>query len=435
MDKITTAIILDKRRALKDGTFPIKLRVTYQRKQKHFSTIFTLTEEDYDKVYSVRPRQEYKKIQLAFSAIEDKARKIIDKMPIFTFEAFERKFENTFIEDDVFSGFDRKTEQLKSEGRVGTASSYECASLSLLSFLHNQLPSRNKGLSRKEAIAKKETFLRKRKSLSFSKITVDFLNKYERWMKENGHSLTTVGIYLRALRAIFKDAIDINEVNQELYPFGKRKYLIPAGRNIKKALNREELKKIFSFEPAHNGEAKARDFWLFMFQCNGMNVKDMARLKYKDIDGDILTFIRAKTERTSRQNRRTITVAMPSYALEVIARWGIKPDMPDTYVFPILTHGYTPAQELAKVRQATKFINKYIKRIGELSGIEKKLSVAAARHSFSTILKRGGASIEEISEAMGHQNVRTTENYLDSFEIDRKRQYANLLSDFGDTPE
>lgn len=435
MNKIITAIILDSRRPLKDGTFPIKLRVTYQRKQKLFGTVFALSAEDYEKVYGVRPRQEYKKIQLALNSLEEKAQKIIEKMPVFTFDVFERKFYNTSIEDDVFSGFDRKIEQLKSESREGTASSYECASYSLLSFLRNLPPSRNKGLTMKESVAKKEALLSKRKPLSFSEITVDFLRKYEQWMIGNGLSITTVGIYLRAMRTIFNDAIGANEVSQELYPFGKRKYVIPAGRNIKKALGKEELSKIFKYNPAHSGEAKARDYWLFMFQCNGMNVKDMARLKYKNIEGDILTFIRAKTERTSRQNRKSIIVVMPPFAQEAIKRWGNKAETPDSYVFPILTYGITPAQELSKVRQATKFINKYIKRISELTGIDKNLSVSTARHSFSTVLKRGGASIEEISEAMGHQNVRTTENYMDGFEIDRKRQYAKMLSGFSDKIE
>lgn len=432
MDKITTAIILDSRRPLKDGTYPIKLRVTYQRKQKHFGTIFNLSKEDYEKVYGARPREEFKKIQLVLSALEEKARKIIGKMSVFTFDAFERKFYNTSIEDDVFSGFDRKIEQLKSEGRVGTASSYECASLSLLSFLHNQPPSRNKGLSREEANTKKNTLLSKRKPLSFSAITVDFLNKYESWMKDNGLKSTTVGIYLRPLRAIFKEAIDTSEVNQEIYPFSKRKYQIPAGRNVKKALNREELKKIFNYEAIHDGEAKARDYWWFSFQCNGMNVKDMARLKYKDIDGDIITFIRAKTERTSRQNQKPIVVAMPIESQEIIQRWGNKPVVSDSYVFPIISPGLTPEQELSKVRQATKFINQYMKRIALAVGIDKNLSTYVARHSFSTTMKRSGASIEEISEAVGHQNVKTTESYLDSFEVERKRQYAGFLTGFKD---
>jgi len=43
---------------------------------------------------------------------------------------------------------------------------------------------------------------------------------------------------------------------------------------------------------------RAKDYWIFMYLCNGRNVKDMSLLTYADIKGDVLEFIRAKTVRT-----------------------------------------------------------------------------------------------------------------------------------------
>jgi site-specific recombinase XerD len=54
----------------------------------------------------------------------------------------------------------------------------------------------------------------------------------------------------------------------------------------------------------------------------------------------------------------------------------------------------------------------------------------AARHSFSTVLKRSGASIEFISESLGHSNLKTTENYLDSFEDETRKKYSDVLTNF-----
>lgn len=52
----------------------------------------------------------------------------------------------------------------------------------------------------------------------------------------------------------------------------------------------------------------------------------------------------------------------------------------------------------------------------------------AARHSFSTQLKRSGTSVEMIQEVLGHKNLKTTINYLDSFEEAAKaRHVENLL--------
>jgi site-specific recombinase XerD len=70
-----------------------------------------------------------------------------------------------------------------------------------------------------------------------------------------------------------------------------------------------------------------------------------------------------------------------------------------------------------------------MKIIAESIGIES-LTTYTARHSFATILKRSGASTEFISEALGHGNLKTTQNYLDSFEDDQKRETAKALTAF-----
>ncbi len=80
-------------------------------------------------------------------------------------------------------------------------------------------------------------------------------------------SITTVGIYLRALRMIINIAIDNTAFRKEDYPFGKRRYVIPTGKNIKKALPIDQIKKIFDY-PTSPGLPRASerflDIYLFM---------------------------------------------------------------------------------------------------------------------------------------------------------------------------
>src|SRR5690606_40683259 len=54
-------------------------------------------------------------------------------------------------------------------------------------------------------------------------IDEDFLRRYERWMKSQGNSITTTGIYLRYLRHIFNYAMDRRRkiIDPDLYPFGR----------------------------------------------------------------------------------------------------------------------------------------------------------------------------------------------------------------------
>lgn len=245
-------------------------------------------------------------------------------------------------------------------------------------------------------------------------------------------SKTTVGIYARALRAIFNEAIDRGLISKENYPFGKKKYQIPTGRNIKKALSINDISKFYYYESeiSNEGEGKAKDFWLFSYFGNGMNMKDIALLKYKNIQGDYIVFERAKTERTRRSSPKPITIYITTEMHEIMAKWGNFKKSEDGYIFPILEPGVSPVRRKELIQQFVKNTNKWTKRIAEKLGIPFKVTTYTARHSFSTVLKRSGASTEFIAEALGHTDVKTTESYLDSFENDIKKQFALQLSVF-----
>lgn len=93
-------------------------------------------------------------------------------------------------------------------------------------------------------------------------------------------------MYLRALRAVFNQDIACGDVSVQLYPFKKGKYKIPTGKNIKKSLNKADLRILYTTEVPEGSEMeKARAFWFFSYQCNGMNFRDIAELKYKQVSG------------------------------------------------------------------------------------------------------------------------------------------------------
>ena len=75
-------------------------------------------------------------------------------------------------------------------------------------------------------------------------------------------------------------------------------------------------------------------------------------------------------------------------------------------------------------------INKYIKRIATKVGIKESLSTIWARHSFASVLKLSGEDVSYISEAMGHSNLNTTENYLSSFDREKRKAAGRKLIDF-----
>ena len=69
-----------------------------------------------------------------------------------------------------------------------------------------------------------------------------------------------------------------------------------------------------------------------------------------------------------------------------------------------------------------------MKRMSKQLGITRKITTIVSRHSFSTQLKRSGASTEFIQEALGYTDKKTTENYLDSFENSVKKEFAGAVT-------
>jgi integrase len=99
------------------------------------------------------------------------------------------------------------------------------------------------------------------------------------------------------------------------------------------------------------------------------------------------------------------------------------------YIFPILRKGMNPFEEKSAVKSITKLMNVKMKAICKELKIENATTYTA-RHSYATVLKRSGVSISFISDQLGHTNVRTTENYLASFEEDERIKNSAFLTAF-----
>jgi len=161
--------------------------------------------------------------------------------------------------------------------------------------------------------------------------------------------------------------------------------------------------------------------------CNGINVADLLRLRYSNIVGDEIRFYRQKTLSRSKKKKEIVAVLLPEMH-QVITRWGNSRQDND-YVFPFLHYGLEPKDEYRIIKSVTRLINKKMTRIGKALGIGA-ISTYTARHSFATVQKRSGAGIAYISESLGHSDIKTTENYLDSFEKEERMKNAENLLHF-----
>lgn len=435
MEGLTLAVILDTRKPLADGNYTVKLRITFNRERQYYPTKYRMSKEEFAKtqVKTIRVRED-KELKAKFDAIENRAHEVIGKLKAFSFYEFEKRYKNSSLDNNVFPFFDRRIAQLKLEERVGTADSYNSARNSLLSFVKKETPTtHNKGLTL-EQIAQKKIDQQNTPVIPFEAISVPFLKDYEKWMLKNGRSKTTIGMYLRPLRALFNEAVVDGVVKEEYYPFTKRKFQIPTGQNIKKAIDLSEIKKIISYPSEIPNEIWARDIWIFSYLCNGINLKDIALLRYKQINGNTVTFIRSKTLNTKKENLAPIQVTLNKDGQrivgEIIESWGNKPALPNKYVFPIFTEGLTPEQELRVKREAIKKINIYIRQLSAKAGVGSDITTYVARHSFATVLTLAGVSTAFISAALGHSTEKTTKNYQDTLPGLATSQIGDFLTNF-----
>ena len=403
-----TLIVLDTRRTLVDGTYPIKLRVTFNRTQKYYPTQFNATKADFEKYMARVPKGREKQIRMALDSIEQKASSVIAELELFDFDQFQRKFyKNEQLRVDVYAYFDLAISEYKQNGQIGTASNYTCSKNSLKAF---------------------------KDKLAFWEITPEFLRSYERKLITDEKSISTVGIYLRPLKAIINRAIEDGTLPKDYnYPFGSKtalKYQIPTSKNTKKALDFDEVKALFDYKAESNSwEEKALDFWKFSYMANGMNMKDISLLKRGDIKEGFIEFVRAKTVNTNR-TVIPIKVYLTDELKAIIKKHSKKNRGPNTLIFPIIRQADTLENQAADLKQFIKMVNRYTRKITSAIGIEKDCTTYTARHTTATILKRSGADIQQISEALGHASISTTRSYLGSFEDDSKKEMAKLLTAF-----
>jgi len=394
-------IYLDTIRPKANGKCSVKIKITFKGTRKYFSTGIDLTKEELEKVMTnSRRTKEQKAVLTKLNDFEKKAISSIEKLALFTFDAFEEEFlKERNVYDHVSFAFDKRIKELNIESRIGTAVSYQCAKTSIEVF---------------------------KKNLTFAEVTPTFLKKYETSMLQNNKSVTTIGIYLRSLRAIY----NLQNIDKSIYPFGegKNKYPIPTGRNIKKALTIEEIARIYNYEAIPNSTKEmAKDYWLFLYLSNGMNVKDFCLLKWSNINSNMLTYSRAKTQRSKKENS-SISVSLKSETFEIIKKWGQPSILKDAYIFPHLSNEMDAVKQRATCQQLTKIINKYVKEIANEVGIEKNVTSYFARHSFATVLKRSGVKTEMISELLGHSSTLVTQSYLGSFEDEQIQKDTDSLT-------
>jgi integrase/recombinase XerD len=439
MDKIKTNLplheIVSWKWGVKNGQkHPVKMRITYREPgastatRKYYPIQFKganlfLSESELERIKDANKKlkAENKQIRNRFNEVETLAHEAIKAATAhgkpFTWDRFEKEFLQQESKRGFLKIFEGHLNDLKENNRIGTYTAYKSAFEALREF---------RGAI-KEQDGRSFKVVKQATDFNPVDLTPAMLKKFEAYLLKRELTKDSIAIYMRAIRVIFNEIISDNPSLAEFYPFARRageknKYKIKKGSGSKgEALTIEQLQTLFDIETTPGlPEHEARLFWLFSFHCQGMNFTDIGHLKYSNIKGDVLTYIRQKTRET--ENEETpIEIPLTDSIRAIINELGNPDKKPGSYLFEILKKGMSPEQQYKAIQQKVKATNAELKKLCEANDLPA-ITTYWARHSYANLLKQTGESVDMIREMLGHSDIKTTESYLKRFDIEKKRK-------------
>ena len=173
-------------------------------------------------------------------------------------------------------------------------------------------------------------------------------------------------------------------------------------------LDEEELRKIINFDTPLPRLERAKD--MFLFGCfTGLSYIDIKTLTPEHFEKD-------NAGRIWIKKRRVKTGVLSRIPLLPIAK--------------LILDKYKGGEKLLPIQDPAD-INKYLKDIAILCGINKRICFHTSRHTFaSTITLANNISLEVVSKMLGHTNTRMTAHYAKLIDKCIGEQMDKLMDTF-----
>ena len=343
--------------------------------------------------------------------------KDLDKEGTFTLKRLRDRYIGATTDSDIYKLWD---EIIKSRS-IGTAESY--------------------------SIAKKRFIKDNGDKLTYADINQDSVIEWQKKMQKDNLSRTSVAIYMRSLRVVINEAKAKGYIKEMDYKnmFTKKTWINKSESRKDEFLNTTTMTRLYNFwETGEAKDEKGNEIWypdykkkifyslglfLFMYLGNGMNLADVARLRYNEYyynnGRKAMRFLRHKTKERSEDQSEVVFPILPQIE-KIINRIG-KEETINGLVFPIfkgrlneINERKIIAQENSNIRDRMKVVCKYV-------GITQQPSPTWCRHSFATNLNIAGVPIKYISDSMGHSSSNVTSRYIDDYPLSRMIEYNSKL--------
>lgn len=411
-------VVLYSVKTLSNGEHPLMLRISDKKQKKYRSMGISLPKSMWNEKTGMlkgmkaravddpkfKEYQDYLNLKKTINDLETKYNDEISSLSkegkTVTIDQLIQRVENPVKKITVLGYFQERIEYWTEKGHIGNAEVYSTARNRLKSFMGNV-------------------------DISFSDMDKIFLKKYRDWLEKRGNMDTTISVYLRTLRALYNSAIEDGYAKVSEYPFGRNSVMTGLSKDTeKRAITKGEVEKIKKLKL--EGKLKdAQNYFLLGYYGWGINFIDIALLKWENISNGRISYVRQKTR---GKKQRKISFAVTPQIDTILAYY--KPQTgvdTENYIFPILNKHIhiTPKQIKNRVRKVIAETNRNLKKIAVMAGVKTKLTTYVWRHTFATVLKNElSASIELVSEMMGHSDVATTATYLAEFDNEQKDNIA-----------
>ena len=242
-----------------------------------------------------------------------------------------------------------------------------------------------------------------REDMSIKEVNIDFISGFHSWLlRERGMKQNTSTKHLKFLQKVMNIAVMNGYIPYSVLGM----YKVAREPVNMEYLNEAELQKIIDFESPLEHLVRTRD--MFLFGC-------FTGLSYIDIK----TLSREHFE-TDDEGRRWIKKCRE--------KTGVLSRIPVLPIAQSILDKYKGGKVLLPL-QDNADVNRNLKDIAVLCGIDKRICFHASRHTFATtVTLANDIPLEVVSQMMGHTNTRMTCHYAKVVDRSISRQMDSLIS-------
>lgn len=379
--RITTSLQLKKSKMKKDGKCPVYARCIMNGSRIEISTSVYVSPNEWDrnreailgkdesvKILNNRLNKFTSKLYDIYNQLEATG----EEFDIYTFKEkiVGKRSQYYFLDifDKIVSSIEKKINRGYS---IGTLKHYKTTQKRLTDFVSSQYF---------------------KKDIPINKVDYTFLNSFDIYLKSVVQvGPNTVWGYHRHLKKVLNDAIAMECILRNPYD----NFKVKRGEANRDFLTMDELRQIENKSIMIKRLDIVRD--VFVFACyTGLSYSDLCQLRYEHLNlgNDGEKWIIIDREKTKSRCR----IPLLPRASSLIKKYEN---------FPV-----NNSQGLLLPVNSNQKMNAYLKELAAICGINKKLSMHVARHTFATsVTLANGVPIETVSKMLGHNSLKTTQIY------------------------